>query len=111
LQRVRAGDEAEIAFDALPGRIVKGRVRAVVDAVAQGQVAPTGELIAPEQRQGPGRAIALIDIEEDLSEYQVPAGAAAQVALYTEHWHHFAIIRRILLRMKSWMNYVFSEGH
>jgi len=43
--------------------------------------------------------------------YQVPAGAAAQVALYTEHWHHFAIIRRILLRMKSWMNYVFTEGH
>lgn len=111
LQRVRAGDEAEIAFDALPGRIVKGRVRTVIDAVAQGQVSPSGELIAPEQRQGPGRAIALIDIEEDLSGYQVPAGAAAQVALYTEHWHHFAIIRRILLRMKSWMNYVFSEGH
>jgi hypothetical protein len=41
----------------------------------------------------------------------VPAGAAAQVAVYTEHWHHFAIIRRILLRMKSWMNYVFTEGH
>jgi multidrug resistance efflux pump len=111
LQRVRVGDEAEIAFDALPGRIVQGRVGTVIDAVAQGQVAPTGELIDPEQRQGPGRALALIDIEEDLSGYQVPAGAAAQVALYTEHWHHFAIIRRILLRMKSWMNYVFSEGH
>lgn len=111
LQRVRSGDEAEIAFDALPGRIVKGRVATVIDAVAQGQVAPTGELIDPEQRQGPGRAIALIDIEEDLSGYQVPAGAAAQVAVYTEHWHHFAIIRRILLRMKSWMNYVFTEGH
>jgi multidrug resistance efflux pump len=111
LQRVRAGDEAEIAFDALPGRIIKGRVRTVIDAVAQGQVAPTGELIAPEQRQGPGRAIATIDIEDDLSGYQVPAGAAAQVAVYTEHWHHFAIIRRILLRMKSWMNYVFTEGH
>jgi multidrug resistance efflux pump len=111
LQRVRPGDEAEIAFDALPGRIVKGQVRAVIDAVAQGQMAPSGELIAPEQRQGPGRAIALIDIEEDLSGYQVPAGAAAQVAVYTEHWHHFAIIRRILLRMKSWMNYVFTEGH
>jgi multidrug resistance efflux pump len=111
LQRVRAGDEAEIAFDALPGRIVKGRVGTVLDAVAQGQVAPTGELIAPEQRQGPGRAIARIDIEDDLSGYQVPAGAAAQVAVYTEHWHHFAVIRRILLRMKSWMNYVFTEGH
>jgi multidrug resistance efflux pump len=111
LQRVRAGDEAEIAFDALPGRIIKGRVATVLEAVAQGQLAPTGELIAPEQRQGPGRAIASIDIEDDLSGYQVPPGAAAQVAVYTEHWHHFAVIRRILLRMKSWMNYVFTEGH
>jgi multidrug resistance efflux pump len=111
LQRVRAGDEAEIAFDALPGRIVKGRVSTVIEAVAQGQLAPTGELIAPEQRQGPGRAVASIDIDDDLSGYQVPPGAAAQVAVYTEHWHHFAVIRRILLRMKSWMNYVFTEGH
>jgi hypothetical protein len=38
-------------------------------------------------------------------------GSAAQVALYTPHWHHFAIIRRILLRMRSWQNYIFLEGH
>jgi len=36
---------------------------------------------------------------------------AAQVALYTPYAHHFAIIRRILLRMRSWENYVFLEGH
>ncbi len=85
LQRVRAGDEAEIAFETLPGRIVKGRVRTALDAVAQGQLAPTGELIAPEQRQGAGRAIGSIDVEDDLSGCQVPAGAAAQVVVYTEH--------------------------
>jgi multidrug resistance efflux pump len=27
LQRVRAGDEAEIAFDAVPGRVFKGKAR------------------------------------------------------------------------------------
>ena len=43
--------------------------------------------------------------------YQLPGGAAAQVAVYTEYAHHFAIIRRILLRMRSWQNYVFFEGH
>jgi hypothetical protein len=25
--------------------------------------------------------------------------------------YHFAIIRRILLRMRSWENFVFLEGH
>jgi multidrug resistance efflux pump len=111
LQRVRAGDEAEVAFDAIPGRVFKGEVAGIMDAVVEGQLQPTGTLIDPESRQEPGRALAQIMITEDLTAYQLPAGSSAQVAVYTEHWHHFAIIRRILLRMKSWMNYVFTEGH
>jgi len=53
----------------------------------------------------------LIELDADSSKYRFPGGAAAQVALYTPHWHHFAIIRRILLRMRSWQNYIFLEGH
>ena len=55
--------------------------------------------------------MAIIEIKDDLSSFHLPAGAVGQVATYTEHWHMFAIIRRILLRMKSWMNFVFTEGH
>jgi multidrug resistance efflux pump len=112
LQRVRAGNEVEIAFDAIPGRIFKGRIKSVVDAVSQGQLQPSGTLLDPEERgKTAGRALAIIDILDDLSGYQLPAGSTAQVATYTEYWHHFAILRRVLLRMKSWLNYVFTEGH
>jgi hypothetical protein len=41
-----------------------------------------------------------------LSSYQQPAGTTAQVAVFRDHWRPVAAIRRILLRMKSWMNYV-----
>jgi multidrug resistance efflux pump len=111
LQRVRSGDEAEIAFDALPGRIIKGRVRNVVDAIATGQLQATGALQDLGETLPGGRAVAIIDIEEDISSYNLPGGAAAQVAVYTPFAHHFSIIRRILLRMRSWENYVFLEGH
>jgi multidrug resistance efflux pump len=111
LQRVRPGDEAEVAFDAVPGRVFAGEVTGIIEAVAQGQLLPSGELIDPEQRRGAGRVIAGIDVTDDLSGYHLPGGSAAQVAVYTEHWHHFAIIRRILLRMQSWRNFVFTEGH
>jgi hypothetical protein len=47
-----------------------------------------------------------ISIDDDLSSYQLPAGTTAQVAVYSDHWMPVAAIRRILLRMKSWMNYV-----
>ena len=86
LQRVKAGDEAEIAFDAVPGRVFKGKVRQVVDAIAAGQLQPTGTLLDPGALPSGGRALALIDIEESLSNYQIPLGAAARVAIYTEHF-------------------------
>lgn len=111
LQRIRAGDDAEIAFDAVPGKIFKGKVREVVDAIAQGQLQASGILIDSSQIKGEGRANAIIDIVDDISAYQIPMGSAAQVALLTEHWHHLALLRRILLRMISWRNFVYLEGH
>jgi len=111
LQRVREGDEAEVAFDGVPGRIFKGKVRTVIDAIASGQLQAAGTLQDMGERPLGGRAIALIDVDEDLGPYNLPGGSAAQVALYTPHAHHFAIIRRILLRMRSWQNFVFLEGH
>jgi multidrug resistance efflux pump len=111
LQRVRAGDEAEVAFDAVPGRVFKGKVRTLVDAIASGQLQATGLLIDVGERSSGGRAVAIIDVLDDMSEYQIPAGAYAQVAIYTHHWHHLSVIRRVLLRMRSWQNFIFTEGH
>jgi multidrug resistance efflux pump len=111
LQRVRAGDEAEIAFDALPGQILKGQVKYVLDAIATGQFQATGVLQDMGADVPGGRAVAIINITDDTSSYNLPGGSAAQVALYTPYAHHFAIIRRILLRMRSWENFVFLEGH
>jgi multidrug resistance efflux pump len=111
LQRIKAGDEAEVAFDAVPGRVFKARVREVLDAIAVGQMQATGALQDLGTRTPGGRAVAVIDVLDDISRYQIPLGAAGQVALYTEHWHHVALIRKILLRMRSWQNYIFMEGH
>jgi multidrug resistance efflux pump len=110
LQRVRAGDEAEIAFDAVPGRVFEGKVVRILDAISSGQILASGGLIDVDTRTT-GRAQAIIHIESDVTQYQLPPGAAAQVAIYTDHWHHLSTIRKILLRMRSWQNFVFLEGH
>jgi multidrug resistance efflux pump len=111
LQRVKAGDDAEIAFDAVPGRVFKGKVRTVVDAIGAGQIQATGALIDVGGRTPGGRALAVIDLLDDISGYQIPLGAAGEAAIYTEHWHHVSVIRKILLRMRSWQNYIYMEGH
>jgi multidrug resistance efflux pump len=111
LQRVRAGDEAEVAFDGIPGRVFKAKVRNVLDAIALGQLQATVTLQDMGVSLPGGRAVALIEVEEDTSGYNIPGGAAAQVAVYTSHWEALSLLRRILLRMRSWENFVFSEGH
>jgi hypothetical protein len=102
---------ARAQHDAVPGRLFKGKVRDVLDAIAAGQFQATGALQDFGAAGDGGRALALIDIEDDISSYRIPLGAAAQVAIYTEYWHHVALIRRVLLRMRSWQNYIFMEGH
>jgi hypothetical protein len=85
--------------------------RLVLDAIAAGQIQPTGALVDFAERTAGGRALAVIDITDDISGYQIPLGAAGQVAIYTKHWHHVSLLRKILLRMRSWQNYIFLEGH
>jgi multidrug resistance efflux pump len=111
LQRVIAGDAAEVSFDAVPGKVFKAKVRFVVDAIAAGQLQPTGILTEFGVPPRGDRALAVFDIEEDISAYQIPLGSSAEVAIYTEHIHHLALLRKILLRIRSWENYIFLEGH
>jgi multidrug resistance efflux pump len=110
LQRVRAGDEAEVLFKGIPGRVFKAKVRVVIDAIAGGQLQTTGTLVNVGGTLPSDRALAVLDIVDDISGYQVPLGSAGEAAIYTEHFHELSLLRKILLRMRSWQNYVFPES-
>jgi multidrug resistance efflux pump len=110
-QRIEGGSEAEFILPAVPGRFFKGKVAAVGAFIPQGQLQPSGNLVDPEQIKGEGRILVAIEPEEDLSKYLIVPGSTAQVAVYTHHMHHLAILRKVLLRMKSWTNFLFSDGH
>jgi hypothetical protein len=81
----------------------------VVDAVAAGQLASSPALVEPETRTTAGRAVAIIDVSDEMRDYQIPLGSKAEVAIYTQHMHDLSLLRKILLSMKSWKNYVFLE--
>jgi multidrug resistance efflux pump len=113
MQNLKVGHEAEITFDGIPGRAFAGHVEKVSPAIAQGQLVPSGELInfdLAAQRAQQGRIALMITIDDDLSDYHIPAGAKAEVAVYSENWRMFSIVRRVLLRMKSWQKFFFPGG-
>lgn len=108
--RLNVGDEAEVAFDGIPGRVFSGEVEVVLRGLAEGQVQASGNLVSPMAAPFPGRIavrIKITDPEFEQFRDKVPGGAYAQAAVYSEHFHHVAIMRKILLRMSSWMNYLF----
>ena len=110
-QRIEEDSEAEFILPSVPGRFFKGKIVVTGSYVPQGQLQPSGNLVIPEQIKGEGRILVLIEPAEDLSKYLIVPGSTAQVAIYTHHMHHLAILRKVLLRMKSWTNYIFSDGH
>ena len=110
LLRLVPGDEAEVAFDGIPGRVFSGKVKNVISVIGEGQIQPSGTLLSYTGSPPPGRVPVIIEIiDPDYPEYAklLPGGSYGQAALYSQHFHHVAIMRKILLRMAAWMNYIF----
>jgi len=108
--RLKEGFEAEIVYPSIPGRVFKGQVTQVLPDLGEGQLQTGGNLIGTAQAfQSIGRIPVEIEITDDLSEFELPTGSRAQVAVYSDHFTHVAIMRRILLRMSSWENYLYLD--
>lgn len=108
--RLTEGDEAEIAFDGLPGQVFTAKVKQVLPVIAEGQVQPSGNLLGFTGSPPAGRVPVVLEITDpkfDQYRDMMPGGSYGQAALYSEHFHHVAIMRKILLRMAAWMNYIF----
>jgi len=108
LQNIQPGFKAEVIFIALPGKVFAATVEGMSDIMAQGQLMPDGKLLSINGVTPPGRVLVGINIEDDLSAYQLPVGAKAYVAVYSDSWKPVAIIRQVILRVMSWENYLFS---
>lgn len=108
LQAIDPGDEVEISFDAIPGRIFAGHVKQILPIMAEGQVVPSGALRSIEgAHYKPGRVMVLIEISDDLSSYNLPVGASGSTVVYTGEWHAIEIVRMVILRIKAWEKYLF----
>ncbi len=110
LLRLKKGHEAEIAFDGIPGKVFSAEVVQVLKVMAEGELQASGKLYNMYSHLNPGRVPVTLKITDpEFAEYadQLPGGSYAQSAIYSDHAHHVAILRKILLRMASWLNYFF----
>jgi multidrug resistance efflux pump len=109
LLRLTPGDEAEVILDGIPGSIFKAKVIQTMPVISEGQLQASSNFISYTSEQIPGRVAVIIDIVDPaLDQFRdlLPGGVYGQAAIYTHHFHHVGVMRRVLLRMASWMNYV-----
>jgi multidrug resistance efflux pump len=107
IKMIEPGLEAELAFKAYPGRIFKAKVLRVAPIIPEGQFLASGMLQSTTSGTAPGQIPVVFEVGADVEALKLPAGAQASVAVYTHHLHAISFVRKIVLRMKSWENYVF----
>jgi RND family efflux transporter MFP subunit len=103
---VRPGQEAEITFKAMPGRIYAAKVESILQAVATGQVQASGLAVAPKAIQS---VPFVVRIRLDDAEFAraLPAGSTGEAAIFTDRVKVAHVIRKVLLRQTAIINYVY----
>ena len=109
LQRLKPGFEAEFMFRAIPGKVFRGEVIDVIPAIGESQIQARGALLGTDALRTSGRVFAKLKITDDLSGYHLPMGTAVEVAVYSDSFTHVSVMRKVLIRMKSWQNYLYLD--
>jgi multidrug resistance efflux pump len=109
LSLVAPGNEAEFTVRSLPGKLMKARVKDVIWAQGQGQMAPSGDLPSATSPQAPGRFA--VELEPEDSTVFLAAGARGQGAIYTDHLKIIHLVRKVIIRVGAKTDYLVLKLH
>ncbi|CAI2517965.1 HlyD family secretion protein [Serratia ficaria] len=107
--RLAQGDQAEVVFNGLPGQVYTGAVTRVLPVVPGGSYQASGALQGLNTGAAQEGVYAVIDLAPNPELDRLPDGVTAQTAVYTEHFEHLSIMRKVLLRMTSWLHYLYLD--
>jgi multidrug resistance efflux pump len=112
LQKVEAGNDAEFALQTHAGKIIKAKVNSIVWAQGAGQLQATGSVPMSGVLAAPPQGFAVkFDIADKDKELFLAAGAAGDAAIYTDHVVEIQILRKVIIRIGSYMNYLVLKLH
>jgi multidrug resistance efflux pump len=110
---VAPGNAVAIVFDALPGQVLKGRVRSVGGGVGSGQSSPPGSLPVVQNsrdwlRQAQRIPVVIeIDADERAKLGPVRIGGQADVLVYTGDHPIMNALAAFYMRLVSWMSFLY----
>src|SRR6266852_2304073 len=102
---ITPGQDVEVTFKYLPGKVFTGKVESVLQASATGQVQTSGLAV---QSKGIEAApfVARVKLDDADVADRLPAGSTGTAAIFTEAVKATHVIRKVLLRQLAILNYV-----
>lgn len=107
LRHISVGDSVEVALDRHPGEVMTGRVAGILDVTADGQLDPSGDIPDWTTALPTSRYAVRFELDDEFSSYAIPAGVGGAAAIYTDRAKPIRIVRKIIVRMYTWLNYFF----
>jgi multidrug resistance efflux pump len=109
LKYVKDGQPVEVALDLYPGQIFKGKVKTIWKGSGEGQMLPSGDLpkFNPPPKDVPQGRFAVQIVLDDEDQSQFPIGAQGTAAIYTSDGGGWVALRRIEIRGRSWLNWLY----
>ena len=104
-RHLKRGQDAEMAFKTRPGRIYTGKVKAVIRVTHESQGVTGGVLPAAEPIQAEPFFVT-IQLDDPEATKELPAGSAGNAVIYTERAAFTHIIRKVMIRMGSYINFI-----
>ncbi len=105
IRHVKIGQPVEVAFKTRSGTIYTGKVEAIFQVTSEGQAVISGTVPAAQQVVAEPFFVR-IDLDGDDAAVDLPAGTVGTAAIYTQSAGMTHIIRKVMIRMESLLNYV-----
>jgi len=105
LRHVEPGQPVELAIKTRPGETLTGTVEQIIDLTSQGQAMVSGALPAAGNVQAEPFFVR-IKMDESSDVEGILPGAVGTAAIYTQSMAPTHIIRKVMMRMGSIMNYI-----
>lgn len=104
-RHLRIGQPVEMAFKVRPGKIYKGKVKFIYQVTNEGQTVISGTVPDAAKIQAEPFYVR-VDLDDKSVEKELPAGAAGTATIYTDSAGMTHIIRKVMIRMESFLNYI-----
>lgn len=108
MRYVEVGQKAEVVLRLYPGKTFNATVTNLVTINPAAQLQPSGLLPpmpSPLDPAFPFGAILVLD-DESVELPVIPGGSVGTAAIYTDSVAATHIIRRVMIRMEAWLNYI-----